>query len=69
MFKILYFDLVNDPTAFPSNWTHVSNDDDYNLITVDNSSTEAKEVFADFQTKLGRRVTHFLVILFILFPI
>ena len=53
--------IVNDPTSFPSNWSAVSNDEDYNLITVSNTSTEAKEVFADFQTKLGRKVTHFTV--------
>ena len=53
--------IVNDPTSFPSNWSHVSNDEDYNLITVSNTSTEAKEVLADFQTKLGRKVTHFTV--------
>jgi hypothetical protein len=56
--------LVNDPTSFPSNWSQVSNDEDYNLITVSNTSTEAKEVFADFQKKLGRPVTHFGVRLF-----
>jgi len=36
------------------------------LITVSNTSTEAKEVLADFQTKLGRKVTHFGVSLFLL---
>jgi hypothetical protein len=56
--------LVNDPTSFPSNWSQVSNDDDYNLITVSNASTEAKEVLADFQTKLGKKVTRFGVRLF-----
>ena len=57
--------IVNDPTSFPSTWSQVSNDEDYNLITVSNTSTEAKEVFADFQTKLGRKLTHFTVRFFI----
>jgi len=51
--------IVNDPTSFPSTWSQVPNDEDYNLITVSNTSTEAKEVLADFQKKLGRKVTHF----------
>ena len=55
---------VNDLTSFPSNWTQVPNDEDYNLIDVANTSSEAKEVFADFTKKLGRNVTHFLVNLF-----
>ena len=51
--------IVNNPTSFPSNWSPVSNNEDYNLITVSFTSTEAKEVLADFQKKLGRPVTHF----------